>query len=642
MSLLPRILLGVGALLLLLLGAIAVAIYTVDVKTFIGPIRDRVRATTGREFNVNGAIDFKFSLEPTIVLGDATLGNAPWGKAPQMIAAKRVEVRVALLPLLSRDFQVRDFTLIEPVISLETDARGTGNWEFAKSAPGTSAAATPSAAATSGGLFVSKVSIANGTLTYRDGVAGTMTTAKITDFAFHARDPQSTVTTRFLGGVDDIAVALDGEFGPLTSLAQRQWPYPIVLKGKIADQQFVLDTKLRIDGATVHLDPLVLEVGKSKLAGQVSKVTGKLRPKYSFNLTAKTMALADFAAPWAGQPGQAGATVANAARSRYLFSDAPINLSALRASDANGELAADSLVFPDGRRLDKVHLQFTLNDGVLDAPVVQAGAFGGTIVARVKLDAGRDKGGSLNLRVDAKGLELAQLLAEAGVKRQVQGGKTSVSADIAARGASLHQWAGSANGNVLVMVGPATMGQTSDNHDAAFNKLSDAVNPFRKVDASTELLCAVIRLPLAGGVAKVDRSIGVETNKLGANANGALDFRNETMDLSIKPQIRKGITLNVDRFASLVRIHGPFSAPTVGVDAMASAATVATIGAAISTGGISLVGQSLLSSVTADTGAPCQVALGRGGRAPDDASASRTSGNPAQELGSALGKLFKR
>src|SRR4029077_16925543 len=146
----------------------------------------------------------------------------------------------------------------------------------------------------------------------------------------------------------------------------------------------------------------------------------------------------------------------------------------------------------------------------------------GKVAARVRLDANRDKDTALNLHLDANGLDLPAILAAAGIKREVRGGKTSVNADIAARGGSLHQWASTASGTVPALVGQATIVTANDNADPTFNKLAEAVNPFRKTDPSTELQCAVIRLPLSSGIAKVDRSIGIETNKIGATASGTL------------------------------------------------------------------------------------------------------------------------
>ena len=573
-----------------------------------------------------------------MVVEDVSLANAPWGKAPQMITAKRVEAQVALLPLLHRDFQVRSFTLVDPVIALETDAKGNGNWQFSSAAPG--APTPPGGTMAVGGLFVGDLSILNGALTYRDGETGKLTAVTIAELSLNARDPGSAVSARFRGSVDDIAVSLEGDLGPLTSLAQRRWPYPVSLKGQIDGQQASVKTQVKVQEQTVSLDPLEVGVGKDTLAGQLSVVTGTARPKVLFKLASPALALNTIAIPVAGVPAKAPAAPV---KSRFIFSEAPLDVGVLRAVDAEGDLAVDALQLPDGRKLDHVRVQFNLLNGVLDAPVVQAGLFGGTVVAHLKLDASREKDAALNLHLDAKGLDLGAILAQAGIKREVRGGKTALNVDVTAHGNSLHQWAGSANGNVLAVVGPASLGHPGTS-DAALNKLADAVNPFRNVDATTEVTCAVIRLPLANGVARVDRSIALETNKIGATASGSLDFGSETLDLSIRPQVRKGISLNIDQFASLVHFRGPFSAPAVGVDAKASAETAATLGAAIATGGTSLLGQVLLKSATADSAAPCEIALGHGSKTTPPA-ANAPSDKPASspaDLGKALGNLFKR
>ena len=122
----------------------------------------------------------------------------------------------------------------------------------------------------------------------------------------------------------------------------------------------------------------------------------------------------------------------------------------------------------------------------------------------------------------------------------------------------------------------------------------------------------MIRLPLAGGVAQVDRSIAFETKEIDASMSGTLDFRNETLDLSIRPRVRQGIPIEIPQIAELVRFRGPFAAPTVSVDAMASAAAIARIGAAIGTGGLSVLGETLLAQAAPSAGAgACEVALGK-------------------------------
>jgi uncharacterized protein involved in outer membrane biogenesis len=372
------------------------------------------------------------------------------------------------------------------------------------------------------------------------------------------------------------------------------------------------------------------------MTDKMAVLTGGTRPKLTFKLDAATFSSADFALP-----AKAAAAKA-AARSKYLFSDEPIGVAALKDFDAEGEVAIGTLALPDGRHLEQVHVQLTLVNGRLDVPVLQASGLGGTVLGHAQLDASRAPDAALTLHVEVKNLGLGELLAMAGVKRELRGGKTEVKADLSAHGASPRQWAGSANGNVIAVVGPATVVNPKGSTDVPLDRLLEAVNPFRNVDASTQLHCAVVRLPLKNGVASIDRSIAAETNKLGATASGTLDFRSETLDLSIKPQIRQGIPIAVPQVAQLVRFHGPFTSPSVGIDATATAATVARLGAAVYTGGLSIIGESLLAQSAGDAGAPCQIALGRGSSASATAAKPGPAATATQDVGKALGHLLGR
>ena len=124
-----------GALLLLFIG-VAIALLTVDPKQFVGPILARVKAATGRDVTVGGDIELKIGFAPRIVAHDVRVGNAPWGKAPQLLSARQVEAQVALFPLLQRRFELVRLNLVEPVIALETNRDGRGNWELGRGARG--------------------------------------------------------------------------------------------------------------------------------------------------------------------------------------------------------------------------------------------------------------------------------------------------------------------------------------------------------------------------------------------------------------------------------------------------------------------------------------------------------------------------
>lgn len=634
-----------GGIVLLVLLGVAIAVWTVDPNQFIGPIQARIKAATGRDVAIGGGIDLKLGLEPKLVVNDVRFGNAPWAKTPDMLSAKSVEAQVALLPLLQRRFDLVRLNLVDPVILLETNAEGRGNWELAPPKSATSERATESAGEM---LAIGDLSVTRGALTYRDGATGAETHVVIDTLTLQARDAQAPVNAEFRGTIDGIAVALTGNLGPLATLAERRLPYPVTVQGEIAGRKTSIAVKVQRSDGLVELQDIEASSGASNVKGKLGIRHAGPQTAWTVDLTSQTLAVNDIALPGAPPPPAKHAPGGAAASAHYMFPDTPLPFDSLRKGNASGEWAIGRLVLADGGSFDKVRVQFTLRDGKLEVPVLQASNFGGTLSGRLAVDVTRVQGGpAIALVLEGHQLDLAALLAAAGVKRDVRGGKTEIAIDVAMRGDSPHKWMSGVNGRARAVVGPATLVNTKLDPTLSFDRIAQLVNPFRTVEPSTELHCAVVRLPLAGGVARIDRSIAVETKELDVGVSGTLDFRNETLDLSIKPRVRQGIPINIPQIAELVRFHGPFAAPTVGVDAMASAATIARIGAAVGTSGLSVIGETLLAGATgaADGGAgACAVALGKA----DTASSSRTEGSKpatttvpvADDLGKALGKLF--
>ncbi len=664
-----------GGLVALLVIAVAIAISTVDVRTFAAPVQARVKADTGRDLAFGGPLELKLSLEPRLLASDVTLANAPWGQAPQMIKAKRVEVQVALLPLLSRRFQVVELALIEPVIALETDAQGHGNWDIG--GPVTAAAPTPSAAEAlgTGAVAFANVTIEDGTLTYRDGVTGKVTNVTIDRLVVHSRTGTAPIDAEFRGRIGDVAVALTGNLGPLDALRERRWPYPVAVKGEIDGKPASLSTKLSIRDDTTTLDAFDLVWGAVAAKGDVRIVTTGGRKKYLFTLSAPAWSFAEAAAvagaaaataspptsasaptpaasgsakspaapPPRGRPPQRLRPPAGSPPSRFLLSERPLPLALLAVFDAEGDLAVADVVLDPRNRWKDVRLKVALATGKLDVPSFSAAAYGGTLAGRLTIDASRPSP-SVAVKADGRDLDLGALLVAIGERREVRGGKTAIALDLAARGNSLHQWAASANGQALMSVGPSTLVNTRLDLNDVMDSLSRAVNPFRERDPSTELVCAVIRLPLADGIARVERSIAMQTAKLAVSASGTLDFRDERLDLMLRPRVKAGIPIDIPQMAELVHFTGPFTHPAVKIDAVASAEAIAKIGAAIGTSGLSVIGTSLLAKID-DQGNACEVALGRSATTAKPAP-EETAKSPVEPVGNAigkaLGKLFGR
>src|SRR4030095_12505641 len=582
-----------------------------------------------------------------LVVKDVRLGNVPGARDAQMLTAKRVEAEVGLLPLLQRLFEVVRLNLVEPVIALETDAQGRGNWEF-----GAAAGVAAGAAVAAGGpakalaaFGVANVEVTQGLLTYRDATSDGLTRVTIDRFVAQARTPDSPINAEFTGKIDDVPVALTGSLGPLETLLSKRAPYSITVEGKVGGQQANIATKMRVGEKVVQFDDVDVGLGASKAKGQAVVATGGARPKLSLTLASTTLSLTDLVLPVrvvVGVPRGAE----TAARPTHVFSDDPISFAPLRSVDVDGDISISELRLRNGGHLDQVRARFTVKDGRLDAPDATASLYGGNARATLDVDASRAADPTLALSLDAKGLDLAALFAAAGTPREVKGGKTDVTMNLTMHGTTPRQWASDVNGTVLAIVGPATVVNTKLDPALPLNQLAQAVNPFRDRSPTTELVCAVVRVPLHEGVARIDHTVAAESRELGVAASGTLDLRSETVDLTFEPHVKQGIPINLSQIADLARMRGPLASPRVEVDTEASAAAIAKLGAAARGGGLAALGAAFLAPHSNNGANVCDVALGKA-HAPaapigtTDAQAPSPAAVPA-DLGKALGQLFRR
>jgi uncharacterized protein involved in outer membrane biogenesis len=125
-----RILRAGGILFLVLMGGLYILLSTYDYDGLKPQIAEAVRDATGRELALGGKISLKFGLSPDLVVGNIAFQNAPWALQPDMVKVKRLEIQVALLPLILGHIDVKRFVLIEPEIPVETDPSGRSNLSF--------------------------------------------------------------------------------------------------------------------------------------------------------------------------------------------------------------------------------------------------------------------------------------------------------------------------------------------------------------------------------------------------------------------------------------------------------------------------------------------------------------------------------
>jgi len=118
-----------GGLIVLIIVLLLIVPQFVDINKYKPKIESMVSESTGRSFSIGGDIDLSLFPWAGVALSDMHLGNAKGFQEKDFVSVEHFEVRVKLLPLVFRDFQVKRFVLKRPRIVLEKDKRGHGNWE---------------------------------------------------------------------------------------------------------------------------------------------------------------------------------------------------------------------------------------------------------------------------------------------------------------------------------------------------------------------------------------------------------------------------------------------------------------------------------------------------------------------------------
>jgi len=590
------------------------AITVVDGEWIKSLIADRVTAATGRQFDIAGSATIDWSLQPTIALDQVSLANPPWASRPALVTAQRIEVQIALPPLLKGEVVIRRLALVAPDVLLETDADGRGNWVLAAGDDAGTATAPPALDA----LVVSDARLA-----YRAG--GATRAIAIGRLTAGAPDPAGPLAFALDGVVDDIAVTAEGSLAtPATLLAGRGGA--MAVKAKAAGAALTLDGAvgdgfdLRLaargddlgalaaalgvappargayaisaratpgkDGA-LRLDEIIASLGKSDLSGSLTIVPGDAQPRVIADLRSTRLdlgALLPSPTASAAAPGD-----------DRVFDDAPLPYALLATLDAEGHYGAARVTFRQATLRD-LDLDFTLADGVLTLALNGLRHGDGRLVGCLRIDGPE---GAVALALDGERIALGRLLRELGESDLVET-DIAMKADLRGRGGSIRALMASLDGRAGLRGGDGRIASGYVDYLAA--DLVPALAPWGKDAGDTRITCFTADFAVAGGQATAT-ALALDTERMTVTGAGRIDLGRERLDLVLDPRPKDASLLSL---ATKLRVEGSLAAPTVRPDtlAVAKGAAGAALGV-IATGGIGLIVPFL---ATGDEGDGCGAA----------------------------------
>jgi AsmA protein len=213
----------VGCLAVVIIAALLIIPIFVNVQKYKPVLENKVVEATGRPFSVGD--DLKLSLFPWagISFSDLQLGNTAGFAEKEFVKIKSFEIRVKLLPLISKKIQIKRFVMDEPQIVLVKNKNGRVNWEQPKQQQTGTASKKPvptDSPAGMGGLPISALtvgnfSIKNGSVLWIDHTTNTRKEVKDISLILKDVSLDRPVQLKFSAELDKKPLSLEGTVGPV-------------------------------------------------------------------------------------------------------------------------------------------------------------------------------------------------------------------------------------------------------------------------------------------------------------------------------------------------------------------------------------------------------------------------------------------
>jgi uncharacterized protein involved in outer membrane biogenesis len=615
-----------GALVALLVLAFIAARVLVNPEKLKAVAIEKARATWSRDLAI-GALELGFFPVPWIQADNVTFANPEWATERHFFHADRITAHLALLPLIGGNVKLKSVFIEGGKASLEVSKDGHGTWELAKP----DAAAKPESPATRRDnlLELRRLRFENFTIddrrkpgtphvwqvkeasllmvpvlrdvhleaeVARDGHP-LKVKAKLDDFS-HFGEPGATTPGRIefdwggakltLAGHMPLEPSLEGHrlHGDLAAPALGDM---LGFFGYKRQPRAPIEAHFDMTGSkgAIRLDNLAIAMGKTRATGTADV---RLGAKTVYDLK-----LASDDVDWSKALEDAGGNARKGVPEGEVLPATPMGwgmLEALKNKKGSVDAQIGRVKLGNGLELKNVKTRMTFEDDRLDVASLTTEMLGGTASFKARLE-GRARRGHLEL--DGRNLLLERWFKERGKKIPFEGGPMAIKASLDSKGESMKQLAANMSGPVTIRMGRGVY--ASERAEEAEALLSSTSNGG---PTGIRFECVGANLPFRNGRATHTSLVGATSDVSRLITSGAIDFREQKIELRGRLKPRSGIALAT--VVGDLRIFGPMAKPHISID---HPTALARLGAAIATAGLATAATAIADNSTKDAN-PCE------------------------------------
>lgn len=329
-----------------------------------------------------------------------------------------------------------------------------------------------------------------------------------------------------------------------------------------------------------------------------------LRGQFDVDLRGKPRLMADLSSTYLdvsdSLPASAQETAAEpeAEAAEFLFADTPLDTSLLHHADIELKLSIDRLL-ANTLNVTDVSIGIDLVDGALQIDPIHLQEGEGGIDGTLSL-LPQDGRYALDVSLRTDDLHLGLLAPDS--KDNAELPPLTGRLEIRGMGASIDEIMASANGIIAFRQGSGRVKDVFASRifrDILWQVLR-TLNPMRRENDYQTIECGIYEVSIAQGIATIETFV-LQTGAMTVVATGTIDLDTEQLDIGFRAKPRQGIGISLGTVAnSLLGVGGTLKDPSIGLDAKNS---VTTTGAAVATGGLSLLARGLWDRLSAEADA---------------------------------------
>ncbi len=660
--------------------ALFITAYIIIASYDFNKLKPRITAIakeyTGRELTLGGNIKLGIGFSPRLEVEDVAFQNAAWGSRPQMAQIKKLEIQVALIPILSGEIEVKQLTILNSDIIIEIDKSGKSNLDF--DIPQASETKTPETKGddeTQTIFSIGKVRIEKAKFTYKNHQSGITDALTIESLQLEGPAFGDPGDIDLKGSYNKIPFEITGSLGPLSGILNpdEQWPLNLTIAavgstvsiaGHITNIMEVkgIDLKLAAKGPDIanfqqftgeplpvkgpfdvagHLSAPTLEnfkisdiailLGESRISGEIALNQKSPRPQINAKFHSQKLDLR----PFIKQDNSGSQTETkdkkSETKSNQVFSAEPFDLQALHQVDATVSFRADQIL-THRIALDKFQLDLSLKNGHLIIKPLATNIGGGKFSSKLDLLA-KENHANLTTKITAKKINIGEMLKKLGIAQDLEG-VFDIDINLTGQGKSVAALMAGLNGDVVAILSEGQLPVKYLNLVGAdiTTSLLKIVNPFEKKIERAQINCAVCDFNIKDGLAKSDIIMIDDPDKT-LLSTGTINLKTEALDFGILTKPKGGIgtketgkvSVSLSVITKPFKLGGTLANPSLGISPERTAKTISS--ALLGPGGFA----SLFVSGSSGKENPCVAALKIAGQGTPKKTA--TSGKEKEQKG---------